>query len=134
MDNWLQQSNSAILPGRIIDSDEARKKHKELLTQLHGIESLSNPFLATEPQCGRTIIMFGGDSAAGLLTMRDPQTYIGLVDLDKKALIYAMAHSESYEGRPSKFSDKLFYFCSPNNEADFAFEIAAKIGAIEIIR
>jgi WD40 repeat protein len=124
MGKWLQQSKSTVIPVWIpnFEEDAENKKNKELLTHLDSVDGLkiaysAEPHSATEPQCGRTIVKFGGNPSSSIIGLRDAQEYIGLVDLNKKRLVYGMP--QTYH------PGKLFYFCSPEDAAAFTVDVAS---------
>lgn len=124
MGRWLRQSNTVVIADWIdVEDKGAENRQKELFEQLKDIDGIDSPNSVTEPECGRTVVRFGGNPSSGLISERDGESYIGLVDLNKKALIYSMPDSD-HTGTP-------FFFCSAKDAADFALRIVATLDHIE---
>lgn len=124
MGEWLDKSRTVIRPEWIADfeielanlEDKGESQYKDLIKQLLAIKTLDGLYAATEPKCGRTIVKFGGNESSGLIGERDAVGYIGLVDLNKRELVYSIPESD--------FPGEAFYFCTPEDAATFAVEFA----------
>ncbi|MGJ8690790.1 MAG: toll/interleukin-1 receptor domain-containing protein [Gammaproteobacteria bacterium] len=127
--NWLDKSETAIKPAWIEQNNYYDDKYNSFREQIEGIEALylygQGPFHATLPECGRALVYFGGNSGSPVIYERDAATYLGIVDLNEKSLIYAELVEEEY----SKHSS--FYFCSPVDTADYAIMLAKKLSSTE---